>query len=105
MSDLLYSQLEQVKLNNAIDEAVQSLMRQKGVERKEKDHRADIFEEVSKNQGIAIDKSTFTAFVNERFEGKSSDIVEKHEDIISWNEILENNRNSAPEATETASNT
>lgn len=87
MSDFLFNQAEQTKINGAVDEAVSSLMRQKAIESSEKEHRKDIFEKL-KDENVPIDKKLFNWLVNERFDGKSSDLVSQHEDVIALDETL-----------------
>lgn len=89
MSEYVYTPDEQKTINEAIDEAVQSLMKQKGIEAAEKEHRKDIFETL-KEKDVPIDKALFNSLVNERFEGKSSDLIEKHEDVVALDEVLRN---------------
>lgn len=76
---------EQKKINDAIDEAVASLVREDG----EKQLRKDIIEELKDSLGIT--PSLFNALVKERFDGKSKKNVEKHEEIVAINEMLYNN--------------
>lgn len=88
MADFQFSKTEQIKINNAVDEASASLIRQKTVETQEKDFRKDVIERITKDEDVPIDKKLFNALVKERFEGKSSDELEKHEDVIALDEIL-----------------
>lgn len=90
MSEFMYTTEESKTINDAVDEAVQSFMKQKGVEAAEKEQRKEIFEAL-KEKGVPIDKKLFNQLVGERFEGKSSDLIEKHEDVVALEEILRNN--------------
>lgn len=88
MSEFQYTKEEQVKINNAVDEASTSLVRQKTVETQEKDFRKDVIDRITKEEDVPIDKKLFNALVKERFDGKSTEEIGKHEDVIALDEIL-----------------
>lgn len=88
MTVYIYTEKEQTTINNAVDEAVSSWVRQKTLETSEKDLRKDIIERITKDENVPIDKKLFNLLVKERFDGKSSEEVEKHEDVIALDDIL-----------------
>lgn len=85
MSEVYWNKEEQVKISEAVDECVASLVREEG----EKQYRKDAVEALQDK--VPIKTAVFNALVNERFNGKSTKILEKHEDIIAMNEVLMNN--------------
>lgn len=91
MTEYMYNAEEQKKIDDAVDEAVASFQRQKTIEASEKEHRKDIYENL-KEKNVPIDKKLFNSLVNERFDGKSSDIISKHEDVVALDEILRNTK-------------
>lgn len=96
MTDFLFNKVEQTKINDSVEEAVSSLMKQKTIEATEKEHRKDIFEKL-KDENVPIDKKLFNWLVNERFEGKSSDLVSQHEDVIALDETLRSKEDTTEE--------
>lgn len=89
MSDFMYTPQEQEKINNAVEEAVDSLIRVSA----EKDLRKDIVENLKEELGMK--PAMFNALVNERYEGKSSKSIEKHQDTVELNDLLKNNCNKS----------
>jgi|AntDeeMinimDraft_6_1070357.scaffolds.fasta_scaffold08902_1 hypothetical protein len=82
MSDYMYTPDEQQKINTIVDECVDSYRR----DETEKFFRQDAYDGLKEN--VAIKRETFNAIVKERFDEKSSKIIEKHEDIIALNEMI-----------------
>ena len=85
MSEIYWNEEEQVRISEAVDECVASLVREEG----EKQYRKDALEALQDK--VPIKPVLFNALVNERFSGKSTKTLEKHEDIVAMNEILMNN--------------
>jgi hypothetical protein len=81
------SPADQTKLNNMVEEAVDSHIRSSA----EKNLRSDIATRAKEE--LALKTSDFNALVNERFEEKSTKAIEKHEAIAELNELLKNNCN------------
>lgn len=71
------------KLNNAVDECVNSMYRIRAEKEFQKEVLARMKEEID-----GFDAQTFNAVVAERFDSKTSDKVAKLEDSIALNEIL-----------------
>jgi len=82
MSDFQYTQPELVKLNDMIEEAVDSLIR----EDSEKQFRKDVAERAKEE--LKLKSSQFNALVKERFNQTATKTYEKNESIIEFNEEL-----------------
>lgn len=82
MSDFMYTPDEQRKINNIVNDCVDSYRR----EESEKHLRKELFEDLKDE--VPITKALFNALVKERFDESSTKAVEKHEDIIQLDEIL-----------------
>lgn len=73
---------EQTTLNKAIEEVVDSLVREDG----ERQLRKDIAEMLKEK--INFKSSDLMALARERFESKASQNVEKYQDIVDLNSLL-----------------
>lgn len=82
MSDYTWTQPELAKLDGAVRESMDSLIRAAA----EKDLQKDIADRMEEELGIK--KADYNALVRERFEDKSSKLLEKHEEIVELNEEL-----------------
>jgi len=82
MSEYQLSPEEQRKLNNAVEEVVQSLIRQDA----EVQFRKDVAERVKEELGFKA--SELNALAKERFDNKATEQVEKWQDVIDLNEML-----------------
>ena len=89
--EYMYTPEEQKKINDAVEESAESWIRQKTVETTEKGFRQDVVDRIIKEENVPIDKTLFNNLVKERFEGKSSDTIEKHENVVALDEMLRNN--------------
>ena len=82
MADYQYSKEEQTKLNNAVEELVQSLIREDGEKQFRKDVAARIKEE------LGFKSSDLNDLAKERFENAATEKVEKMQNIVDLNELL-----------------
>ena len=82
MSEYQLSPEEQRKLNNAVEEVVQSLIRQDA----EVQFRKDVAERVKEELGFK--SAELNALAKERFDNKATEQVEKWQDVIDLNEML-----------------
>lgn len=86
--------VDQQKLNNMIDECVTSKFRQDSETQFRKDVAARAKEE------LGFTTSDFNSLVAERYQNKSTDALEKHQEIVDLNEILTKNRGMTDNHTE-----
>lgn len=82
MAEYQLSKEEQKKLNDAVDEMVNSLIRQDA----EVQLRKDIAERVKEELGFK--SSELNALARERFDNKATEQVEKFQDVIDLNSLL-----------------
>lgn len=85
MSEYQLSPEEQRKLNNAVEEVVQSLIRQDA----EVQFRKDVAETL--REELNFKSSDLMALARERLENKASEQVEKYQDIVDLNSVLISN--------------
>lgn len=94
MSDYIFTPDEQRKINNIVNDCVDSYRRDES----EKLFRATAFDDLKEE--VPITKAIFNALVKERFDESSTKAVEKHEDIVALEEMLRNNNKAASEPDE-----
>lgn len=77
-----YTPEELKDIDSCVEEAVGSLIRQEA----EKDLRKDIITRMKEE--FSMKPATFNMLVGERFDSKSSKNLEKHEEIVNFNDKL-----------------
>lgn len=87
MSDFQYTKPELKKINDMIEECVESLMRQDG----EVEFRKDVVARAKDD--VAMKPALFNMLVKQRLELKSSSLLEKHEEVVSFDEQLKASAN------------
>lgn len=92
MTEFMWTPPEREKINNAVDEAVDSLTRIQA----EKDHMKDIVEVLKEDVGMK--PALFNALVKQRFESSSSKNLEKHEEIVELDDLLKTSTVVSPSA-------
>jgi hypothetical protein len=93
MSDIIFSAEVLTKLDNAVQEAADSLVRQQG----EKDLRAEIASMVKEEVGLTT--AEFNALVKERYDDSISEKIAKLELTVELNEKLTDHRRKTRTAT------
>tara|TARA_Y100000593_G_scaffold34758_1_gene68228 strand:+ start:880 stop:1209 length:330 start_codon:yes stop_codon:yes gene_type:complete len=86
MSDIIFSAEVLTKLDNAVQEAADSLVRQQG----EKDLRSEIASMVKEEIGLST--SEFNSLVKERYDDSISEKIAKLEGTVELNEKLTEHR-------------
>lgn len=79
---------EQKKINDMIDECVTSKFRQDS----EVQFRKDVAARAKEELGFTV--SDFNSLVSERYDNKSTEALEKHQEVVDLNETLINNRDA-----------
>jgi len=84
---------EQKLIDDAVEEASSSWVRQNTVAETEKEFRKDVVDVLINDKGAPISKTLFNDLVKERYENRSSEMAERHENVVALNEMLRNNNN------------
>lgn len=77
-------------IDDAVEEASSSWVRQNTVAETEKEFRKSVIDVLINEKSAPISKTLFNDLVKERYESRSSEMAERHENVVALNEMLQN---------------